>query len=117
MAGRGARGMLGIVVHGGVGPLEALGAPSDAALTPFAGSFRFLDLARATCANSGVPCRGEARQSAARGPRAVPPPPARGGRAARVLEALRRLSSESRLGGVSAIAVLSADHVLQADLR
>ena len=117
MAGRGARGMLGIVVHGGVGPLEALGVPSDAALTPFAGSYRFLDLARATLANSGAPCPADARYSAARGPRVVPPPPTRGGRAARVLDALRRLSSESRLGGVSTIAVLSADHVLQLDLR
>jgi len=60
---------------------------------------------------------GNARPSAARGPRAVPPPPARGGRAVRVLEALRRLASESRLGGASTVAVLSADHVLQADLR
>lgn len=117
MAGRGERGMLGIVVHGGVGPLEALGVPSDAALTPFAGSYRLLDLARAAFANSGVRCPGDARHSATRGPRAIPPAPVRGGRAARVLEALRRLSAGSRLGGVSTIAVLSADHVLQADLR
>ena len=115
MAGRGARGLLGIVVHGGEGPLEALGVASDAALTPFAGSYRFLDLARATFANSGVSCPGETR-AATRGPRAVPPPPVRGGRAARVLEALRRLSSETRLGA-GTVAVLSADHVLQVDLR
>ena len=36
MAGRGARGMLGIVVHGGEGPLDAIGVSTDAALTPFA---------------------------------------------------------------------------------
>src|SRR6185369_5042444 len=111
MAGRGERGMVGIVVQGGVGPLEALGVPSDAALTPFAGSYRFLDLALATFANSGVRCLGDTRQSAARGPRVVPLSSTRGGRAARVLEALRRLSSGSRLGGVSTVAVLSADHV------
>jgi glucose-1-phosphate adenylyltransferase len=109
--------MLGIMVHGGAGPLEALGVPSDAALTPFAGSYRFLDLALATFANSGVRCLGDTRQSAARGPRVVPLSSTRGGRAARVLEALRRLSSGSRLGGVSTVAVLSADHVLQVDLR
>ena len=117
MAGRGERGMLGILVHGGVGPLEALGAPSDAALTPFAGSYRLLDLTRATFANSGVRCPGDPRQAVARGPRAVSPAPTRGGAAARVLETLRRLSSTSRLGSVSTIAVLSADHVLQVDLR
>jgi glucose-1-phosphate adenylyltransferase len=104
------------VVHGGEGPLEALGVAADAALTPFAGSYRFVDLARATFANSGVVCPGEAR-AATRGPRAVPPPPVRGGRAARALEALRRLSSESRLGGAGTVAVLTADHVLQVDLR
>lgn len=117
MAGRGERGMLGMVVHGGVGPLEALGVVSDAALTPFAGSYRFLELAQATFANSGVRCPAAARQSTVRGPRAVPPSPTRGGSATRVFEALRRLSSGSRLAGVSTIAVLSADHVLQADLR
>jgi glucose-1-phosphate adenylyltransferase len=108
--------MLGIVVHGGEGPLDALGASADAALTPFAGSYRFVDLARATLANSGVRCPGDTRH-AARGPRAVPPPPARGGRGARVVDAMRRLAAASRLGGVDAIAVLPADHVLQTDLR
>jgi glucose-1-phosphate adenylyltransferase len=96
--------------------LDVLGVSADAALTPFAGSYRFLDLARATFANSGISCPGETR-AATRGPRAVPPPPVRGGRAARVLEALRRLSSESRLGAAGTVAVLSADHVLQIDLR
>jgi len=114
MAGRGERGMLGIVVHGSGGPLDALGVPADAALTPFAGSYRFLDLALATLANSRVRTLGGARD--VRGPQAVPPPHGRGGRAARVLEALRRLTS-SRLGGITAVAVLSADHVLQLDLR
>jgi glucose-1-phosphate adenylyltransferase len=115
MAGRGERGMLGIVVHGSGGPLEPLGVPADAALTPFAGSYRFLDLALATLANSGV--RTPAGRRDARGPQAVPSPHGRGGRAARVLEALRRLSSGSRLGGIATVAVLSADHVLQVDLR
>ena len=40
----------------------------------------------------------------ARGPQAVPSPHGRGGRAARVLEALRRLSSGSRLGGITTVA-------------
>lgn len=115
MAGRGERGMVGIVVHGSGGPLELLGVPADAALTPFAGSYRFLDLALATLANSRVRTPAAARD--ARGPQAVPPPHARGGRAARVLEALRRLSAGSRLGGITTVAVLSADHVLQVDLR
>ena len=115
MAGRGERGMLGIVVHGSSGPLDVLGVPADAALTPFAGSYRFLDLALATLANSRVRTLGGARD--ARGPRAVPPPHGRGGRAVRVLESLRRLSSGTRLGGITTVAVLSADHVLQVDLR
>ena len=115
MAGRGERGMVGIVVHGSGGPLELLGVPADAALTPFAGSYRFLDLAFATLANSRV--RTPAATRDARGPQAVPPPHGRGGGAARVLEALRRLSSGSRLGGITTVAVLSADHVLQVDLR
>ena len=62
MAGRGERGMLGIVVHGSGGPLEALGVPADAALTPFAGSYRFLDLALATLANSRVRTLGGTRR-------------------------------------------------------
>ena len=115
MAGRGERGMVGIVVHGSGGPLDVLGVPADAALTPFAGSYRFVDLALATLANSRVRAPGGTRD--ARGPQAVPPPHGRGGRAARVLEALRRLSSGSRLGGINTVAVLSADHVLQVDLR
>src|SRR5262245_57160807 len=109
MAGRGERGMLGIVVHGSGGPLDVLGVPADAALTPFAGSYRFLDLALATLANSRVRTPGGTRD--VRGPQAVPPPHGRGGRAARVLEALRRFSSGARLGGSSTVAVLSADHV------
>jgi glucose-1-phosphate adenylyltransferase len=107
--------MLGIVVHGSRGPLDVLGVPADAALTPFAGSYRFLDLALATLANSRVRTLGRARD--ARGPQAVPPPHGRGGRAVRVLESLRRLSSGTRLGGTTTVAVLSADHVLQVDLR
>jgi glucose-1-phosphate adenylyltransferase len=107
--------MVGIVVHGSGGPLEVIGVPADAALTPFAGSYRFIDLALATLANSRV--RTPASTRDARGPRAVPSPHGRSGRAARVLEALRRLSSGSRLGGIATVAVLSADHVLQIDLR
>lgn len=116
MAGRGEQRMVGIVAHGGDASLEALGLPPDAGLTPFGASYRLVDLALATLANSGVRIAGVPRVPAGRGPRPVAPP-VRGGRAARVLEALRRLASESRRGGAAAIVVLSADHVLQLDLR
>jgi len=46
--------VLGLVVTGGSGPLHGLGIPNDAALTPFAGKYRFIDFALAAATNSGV---------------------------------------------------------------
>ena len=46
--------VLGLVVTGGNGPLHGLGITNDAALTPFAGKYRFIDFALATATNSGV---------------------------------------------------------------
>ena len=46
--------VLGLIVTGGGGLLAELGVPEDAALTPFAGKYRFIDFALATLANSGV---------------------------------------------------------------
>ena len=103
------------MVHGSAGPLEALGVPADAALTPFAGSYRFLDLARATLANSGVRCPGDARHALTRGPRRRLRP--------RVVDARRRgRGAAAAVGGVPPLRRghhrrASADHVLQIDLR
>src|SRR2546425_1489305 len=44
----------GLVVTGGSGPLHGFGIPNDAALTPFAGKYRFIDFALAAATNSGV---------------------------------------------------------------
>ena len=46
--------VLGLVVNGGNGPLHGLGITNDAALTPFAGKYRFIDFALAAATNSGV---------------------------------------------------------------
>src|SRR5256885_17069158 len=46
--------VLGLVVTGGNGPLHGLGITNDAALTPFAGKYRFIDFALAAATNSGV---------------------------------------------------------------
>ena len=48
------RRMLGVIVAGGRPPLEAIGIADDAALTPFAGKYRFIDFALATMRNSGA---------------------------------------------------------------
>ena len=51
MAGR----LLGVVVAGGGGAsLDPLVSPGEAALTPFAGKYRFIDFALATLGNSGI---------------------------------------------------------------
>ena len=45
--------LLGVVVAGGgSASLDPLVSPGDAALTPFAGQYRFIDFALATLANS-----------------------------------------------------------------
>src|SRR5438094_2579328 len=46
--------VLGLIVTGGDGLLAELGVPEDAALTPFAGKYRFIDFALATLVNSDV---------------------------------------------------------------
>ena len=43
-----------LVVTGGRGVLAELGAPEDAALTPFAGTYRFIDFALAAAVNAGI---------------------------------------------------------------
>ena len=46
--------VFGLVVAGGNGLLADLGVPEDAALTPFAGKYRFIDFALATLVNAGA---------------------------------------------------------------
>jgi hypothetical protein len=46
--------VLGLIVAGGPSPLAGLGVDDAAALTPFGGKYRFIGLAFATLANSGV---------------------------------------------------------------
>src|SRR5581483_3848959 len=48
------RRVLGLIVAGGDGPLDVLATDEDAALTPFAGKYRFIDFALATALNSGI---------------------------------------------------------------
>ena len=127
---------LALVVAGGAGPLSGLGPADDAVLTPFAGKYRFIDLALATAANSdiGPLCVAAARPSPAlrahlaRAARAgapsrrvLPLPPggmARdGGRSARLLRALAVVSPVARDLHAQAIVALTADHILQLDLR
>src|SRR5262249_56160103 len=77
------RRMLGVIVAGGGPPLDAIGMADDAALTPFAGKYRFIDFALATMRNSGAssiyvmaPSAGpELRAHLARTELAGPPPP------------------------------------------
>src|SRR5205085_9366251 len=44
----------GLIVGGGDGILAGLGVAGDAALTPFAGKYRFIDFALASLAHAGV---------------------------------------------------------------
>src|SRR5262249_22231293 len=57
-AGRGVgtmqRRALALVVAAGSGPLSGLQPDAEAALTPFAGKYRFIDLALATATNSDI---------------------------------------------------------------
>src|SRR5439155_19480384 len=128
--------LLGVVVAGGgSASLDPLVSPGDAALTPFAGKYRFIDFALATLANSGVRdvCvfapetdatlgAHVARAGGSAGPerralRSLPGMQATGTPARRLVEALhacRNLLGDYR---PDAIVVLSADHILQLDLR
>jgi glucose-1-phosphate adenylyltransferase len=130
------RRVLGLIVAGGRGPLEDLGVADDA-LTPFAGKYRFIDLALATLVNSDVTpvyvaapspstllCRHLAR--AARSVRALrrrfpvrlPGVPASSAdRAARVLRALAGCRHLLHAHRAEAVVVLTTDHILQLDAR
>jgi len=128
--------VLGVIVAGGSGPLHGLGGTNDAALTPFAGKYRFIDFALATAINSGISpihvaagrpgagLRAHLARAANAGislcgplPMPVPGGGRDGGRAARVLRALAGVSRLARAQRAPAIVVLTADHVLQVDLR
>jgi len=129
--------VLGLIVAGGRAPLDALGIPDDAALTPFAGKYRFVDFALATFANSGVapayvmaPAASPAlREHLDRARRACGEPSRRlllplprtarsgGTRAARLVRALAGCLDLVRARQPETIVVLSADHILQLDLR
>ncbi len=137
MAGVVDRGVLGIIVAGGGGPLDMLGGGDDAALTPFGGKYRFVDFALATLANSGVtlayvvapaPTSAlRAHVAGARRARGEPRRPfvlplARGRtpartRTARLLRALARCRDLVQTHRPEAVVVLLADHILQVDLR
>ena len=128
--------LLGVVVAGGgSASLDPLVSPGEAALTPFAGKYRFIDFALATLANSGVrdgyvfaprtdAALGAhvARARGTAGPvhralRCLPGLRATGTPARRTVEALRACSDLVAAHEPEAIAVLSADHILQLDLR
>ncbi|HUE29524.1 MAG TPA: sugar phosphate nucleotidyltransferase [Verrucomicrobiae bacterium] len=121
---------------GGSGPLHGLGIPNDAALTPFAGKYRFIDFALATATNSGVgpvyvlasrptgalhTHLGRAAHAGAELRRPFPVPLPGGGRdcgrAARLVRALAGTADLVRHHRAQAIVVLAADHILQLDLR
>ena len=129
------RRMLGVIVAGGGPPLEAIGIADDAALTPFAGKYRFIDFALATMRNSGAssiyvmaPLPGpELRAHLARGelaghrsdPPLLLPLPGEGGqgRSNRLRQTLAGCRELIRTHQPETIVVLLADHILQLDLR
>src|SRR5262245_21601077 len=126
--------MLGVIVAGGGPPLDAIGMADDAALTPFAGKYRFIDFALSTMRHSGassiyvmVPSAGaELRAHLARtelGSASASPvllPLAgeagrrRPDRFRQTLEACREIIRSHQ---PDTIVVLLADHILQLDLR
>jgi glucose-1-phosphate adenylyltransferase len=127
---------LGLVVAGGDGPLDALDVAGDAALTPFAGKYRFIDFALATLVNSEVSRVYVAAASssmlrsylarAARGVKALHHPfPVRlaggaGAAARRATRLVRALLGSRHLLETHApdvVVVLTADHILQLDAR
>lgn len=127
------QGMMGVIVAGGgTSPVDVLGVGDDA-LTPFAGKYRFLDFALATLVNSGAgrvyvvaaDATGALRTHlgrVARKPRPVLVNPSRGmpaggGRAVRLLQALRVCDRLVRMHQPEALVILLGDHILQLDLR
>ena len=129
------RRMLGVIVAGGGPPLDAIGMADDAALTPFAGKYRFIDFALATMRNSGAssiyvmaPAAGpELRAHLARTELGGPPSaspillPLEGeacqGRPDRFRQTLAACRELIRGHRPDSIVVLLADHILQLDLR
>src|SRR5881296_944388 len=128
--------LLGVVVAGGgSASLDPLVSPGDAVLTPFAGKYRFIDFALATLANSGVRDAyvfapetdatlgvHVARAGGTAGPerralRSLPGMQATGTPARRLLEALHACRDLIGAHPADGIVVLSADHILQLDLR
>lgn len=126
------RTVVGLIVAGGT-PLDILGLPHEAALTPFGGKYRFIDFALATLANSRVATAGIAapspslalrshlaRAARARGrrPALVPlPGTAAPSRAGRLLQALAGCRDLLRAHEPATLVVLLADHILQLDVR
>ena len=129
--------VLGLVVTGGRGPLCELTAGEDAALTSFAGKYRFVDLALATLVNSGLdavyvaasrpsPSLRAHLAGAARtfpGVRRPFPVLSRTGgelsarRAARALRAVAACRHLAHGRAFDTVVVVTADHVLQVDAR
>ena len=128
MAGR----LLGVVVAGGGGAsLDPLVSPGEAALTPFAGKYRFIDFALATLGNSGihdtyvvtpetdttVSAHVAWRGNGARPPHVVRSLSVAASPGQRRIDALRTCCDVVAAGERDAIVVLGADHILQVDLR
>src|SRR5438552_35626 len=128
--------LLGVVVAGGgSASLDPLVSPGDAALTPFAGKYRFIDFALATLANSGVRDvtvfapesdltlgAHVARAGGPAGPerralRSLPGMQATGTPTRRLVEALHACRDLVASHRPDAIVVLAADHILQLDVR
>lgn len=117
------------------GAVDVLGGADDAALTPFAARFRFIDFAWATLANSGVQAvyvaapepsaelrahlaRAERPQGSRRRRSLVPlRGAANAHRTSRIVRALNACRAVIRAHDPEAIVVLTADHILQLDLR
>jgi glucose-1-phosphate adenylyltransferase len=128
------RNVLGVVVTGGRSVLADLGVAGDAALTPFAGKYRFLDFALATLAAAEVrtihvvaPRPGAALRvhvvaaarvlGALRGPLPLrlATPGDRASRGARTLAGVVRLRPVVHARRPEAVIALAADHVLRLD--
>jgi len=128
------RSVIGLIVAGGA-PLDILGLPDEAALTPFGGKYRFIDFALATLANSQVATACIAAPSPSRALRshllhaaharrrgrhpalvALPGTAARS-RAGRLVQALAGCRELLRGREPATVVVLLADHILQLDVR
>lgn len=129
--------VVGLLVAGGMPPLAGLGFAEDPALTPFAGKYRFFDLALAALANSGVTSIHVAapRPSAAlrahvlastrlrrelRRPLLHAAPKDRTGytgRLSRFASSLAAYRETIRTSEPGLIVALTTDHILQVDVR